>query len=335
MKIKSVEKSPKTSIEEMSEDITKRKELVKNALFGEVIKIQLEDNYSKIKNHDEKPMFKQAVSGKVVDKYKLWRIQNKALTYKKTGRNQTKKTTKAKMKVQELVWEFLEDDANSCQASGKKEFVSYKQMKKQKKYLNDTLKNLHEKFLKTVPFTCSYSLFTRFRPLWVVPPTLSNRDTCTCTVHENMDLQLTALKKANILTTVSNYQTMLRTLCCDRCSARCLERTCDECCSKTLPYAEFDNTKSVLLQQWVCKKESMIDLKTKKERFVTKYKKETQEILPRNLIIKLGNDMDKSFRHIFNILHQYNSIKQLKDSLSENDAIVHIDFSENFCTKYN
>lgn len=67
------------------------------------------------------------------------------------------------------------------------------------------MKNLHEKFLKTVPFAISYSLFTRFRPFWVVSPTLSNRDTCACTIHENMDLQLAALKKANILTTVSNY----------------------------------------------------------------------------------------------------------------------------------
>ena len=333
--IKSVEKTPKTRIEEMSEDLTKKKELVKKALFGEVIKIQLEENYSNIKTHEEKTKFKQAISGKVVDKYKLWRIQNKALTYKKTGHNKTKKETKAKINVREMVREFLQDDANSRQASGKKEFVTQKQTKKQKRYLNDTLKNLYEKFLKTVPFTISYALFTRFRPFWVVPPTLSNRDTCTCTVHENMDLQLTALKKANILTTVSNYQTMLKMLCCDRYSERCLERTCDECCLKKLPYAEFDNTKPILLQQWVSKKESIIDLKTKKERFVTKCKKETQEILPKNLITKLENDMDKFFRHSFNILHQYNSIKQMKDSLSENDAIVHMDFSENFCTKYN
>lgn len=114
--IKSVEKTPKTRIAEMSEDVTKKKELVKKALFGEVIKIQLEENYSQIKSHEEKKKFKQAISGKIVDKYKLWRIQNKALTYikyKKAGHNQIKeKATKAKTKVQSLVQEFLEDDAN-------------------------------------------------------------------------------------------------------------------------------------------------------------------------------------------------------------------------------
>ncbi|KAF5294683.1 hypothetical protein FQA39_LY02815 [Lamprigera yunnana] len=41
----------------MSEDITKKKELVKKALFGEVIKIQLEENYTKLKTHEERKKF--------------------------------------------------------------------------------------------------------------------------------------------------------------------------------------------------------------------------------------------------------------------------------------
>lgn len=90
--VKSAEKTPKTRIEEMSKDVAKKKELVKKALFGEVIKNQLEENYTKIKNHSDKKKFKQALSGNLVDKYKLWRIQNKAVTYKKTGHNLPCKT---------------------------------------------------------------------------------------------------------------------------------------------------------------------------------------------------------------------------------------------------
>ncbi|KAK9875372.1 hypothetical protein WA026_007767 [Henosepilachna vigintioctopunctata] len=52
--IKSVEKTPKTRIEDMSEDMTKKKELVKKVLFGEVIKTQLEENYTTLKTHEEK-----------------------------------------------------------------------------------------------------------------------------------------------------------------------------------------------------------------------------------------------------------------------------------------
>ena len=52
--VKSSEKTLETRIKEMSADVTKRKELAKKALFGEVIKIQLEENYAKIKSHKKK-----------------------------------------------------------------------------------------------------------------------------------------------------------------------------------------------------------------------------------------------------------------------------------------
>lgn len=70
--------------------------------------------------------------------------------------------------MQGLVQNFFEDDSNSRQAAGKKEFVSRKRVKKQKRYLLDTKKNLHKKFLKTSPCGISYPLFARLRPFWVV-----------------------------------------------------------------------------------------------------------------------------------------------------------------------
>lgn len=42
----------------MSEDITKKKELEKTARFGEVIKVRLEENQTKIKSHKEKKLNK-------------------------------------------------------------------------------------------------------------------------------------------------------------------------------------------------------------------------------------------------------------------------------------
>lgn len=180
---KSVENTPKMRIEEMSEDVSKKKELVQTALFGEVMKTQLEENYAKIKSHKEKMKFKQSISGGIVENYKLWKFKNKVLTYKKTRNNLSKSKTKnRKMQLQSLVEQFLEDDANSRIAAGKKEFISRGQIKMQKRYLLDSMKNLHKKFLKIVPFVISYTLFNRLRPFWIVPPTLLNRDTCknTC-----------------------------------------------------------------------------------------------------------------------------------------------------------
>lgn len=335
-KPKPIELTPKTRCEQLADDITERRELVKKAIFGEVLKTQLEENCAKIKNHKEKAVYRKIISGKLVNKYKLWRHKNKAITYKKTGHNLTKtKKTNKKTRKQKMVEEFLEDDAFSRQAAGKKEYITRKSERKQKRYLLDTLRNLHLKFLKVTDFKMSYSLFCRFRPFWIVPPKLQDRDTCACIMHANIDLKLAALKNAKILSTIGNYQNMLEELCCDRYYESCLERTCDNCRLKQLPYEEFDNSKMVLLKQWINKKEKITDPKTKKERFIRKYKIELKEIPPRDLILNLEEYILPFFRHECNIVHQYNTIKNLKQSLTEKDAIIHMDFSENFATKYN
>lgn len=150
-----------------------------------------------------------------------------------------------------------------------------------------------------------------------------------------MDLKLAALNSAKILTGVNNYRTMLEVLCCDRYSEKCLERICDNCSNKCLNYKDSDASKTILFKQWISKNETINDLKTKKERVVRKYKKVTQEILVRDLISKVENDQKIFIHHVFNIVHQHNQIKYLKDSLSENAAIIHMDFSENVSTKYN
>lgn len=43
----------------------------------------------------------------------------------------------------------------------------------------------------------------------------------------------------------------------------------------------------------------------------------------------------KMFQHEQDILHQYKCIKSVKESFTETDAIIHMDFSENYTTKFN
>nr|CAI5869414.1 unnamed protein product [Callosobruchus analis] len=169
----------------------------------------------------------------------------------------------------------------------------------------------------------------------VVKKAIFDRNTCACIVHENIDLKLKALKRAKILSTADSHQKLLEMLCCNSYNEKCLERTCNDCCLKALLYMEFNNDNMILLEQWTNKREMITDHKTNKKRLVTKYKKETVQVLPRDLILKLEVELRTFFRHAFNIVHQYNSIKRLKQSLTEKDVIVHMDFSENFATKYN
>ncbi|VEN45539.1 unnamed protein product, partial [Callosobruchus maculatus] len=121
----------------------------------------------------------------------------------------------------------------------------------------------------------------------------------------------------------------------DTMNETCPERTCDACCVKALRYSEFNNASTILCKQWTNKREVITDNKTNMQRFVTKYRKETIQITPRDLILELEHDLKTSFRHVFNMVQQYNSIRQMKESLIEMDAIIHMDFSENYSTKYN
>ncbi|KAG5888971.1 hypothetical protein JTB14_026042 [Gonioctena quinquepunctata] len=65
-----------------------------------------------------------------------------------------------------------------------------------------------------------------------------------------MDLILAALKNANELSTVHNHQSMLEMLCCDRYPQKCLGRTCEDRGLNILTYAEYDDSKPVVLKQW-------------------------------------------------------------------------------------
>lgn len=131
------------------------------------------------------------MSGFVAKKYKIWRLGGKSVTYKKMGFNHTKPTKKGnKNRVMAIIHKFCEDDSNSRCAAGKKKCITRNNIKKQKRYMLDSLKNLHQKFLSTYSMIIGYSLFCQLRPFWVVEPKLTDRDTCACITHENVNLKL-------------------------------------------------------------------------------------------------------------------------------------------------
>nr|CAI5859280.1 unnamed protein product [Callosobruchus analis] len=56
-----------------------------------------------------------------------------------------------------------------------------------KRYLLDNMKNLYTSFkIENPTLRCSYSSFTRYRPFYVMPPTVAARETCLCRVHTNI-----------------------------------------------------------------------------------------------------------------------------------------------------
>lgn len=85
----------------------------------------------------------------------------------------------------------------------------------------------------------------------------------------------------------------------------------------------------IAVKQWKHSKELIKDIKTKQDRYVTKYKKEMYNLKPRDLVMQLEeSDLPKLLQHEQNIVHQYKTIKSLKETLTEKDAVIHMDFSE-------
>lgn len=332
--------TPNSKVETMLKDTSKSnvESVKKKLLFSEVMESQIRENMSCIENDKEKKIVRKVLSGRIVKKYKvLDRINIKPIkqsTFKRLLDMERKtRGDKTSNNLNKIITQFFEEDCNSRQCPGKKDCITRKKIKKQKRYLQDSMRNLHQKFLKTKGIIISYTLFCRMRPFWVVTPQVNQRETCLCVIHANIDLILHSLKQSNILL-FGNYQSMLEFLCCDKYNELCLSRECKACKHRTLPYQESDNCTPISYFTWRCVTEEIIDMKTKKERKVRKYTKSTLKCPPQEVVLKLENDLVALLKHEYYIVHQYQSIKTLKDNLTENDAVIHMDFSENFNTKY-
>ncbi|KAJ8888973.1 hypothetical protein PR048_008467 [Dryococelus australis] len=105
---------------------------VRTELFkGEVLKNQI---------------LKKSLGGKTVKKYRMqsalrFQIRN-AVSHK---------VNKVKQKIREKVYKFFHDDENTTLSPGKKDVITRNKIRKQKRYLNTTMKELHERFAQQNP----------------------------------------------------------------------------------------------------------------------------------------------------------------------------------------
>lgn len=94
------------------------------------------------------------------------------------------------------VLSFYEQDDNSRIITSRSDTITRKELKKQRRLLQDTLLNLHKKFDVEHPLhKLSLSVFCAMRPFWVVTPTSKDRETsCLCKLHENCRLIIQKLR---------------------------------------------------------------------------------------------------------------------------------------------
>ncbi|KAK5640405.1 hypothetical protein RI129_011216 [Pyrocoelia pectoralis] len=263
--------TPRTKVNILTRDQNLSKEVKRQLIFGEVIKSQLSENFQNIAKNSikEKQKFIKYTSGKIIKNYRFVQELNKCFGSYKLQRTQTSRKTLSHTKLkrtqlQNDLLKFFERDDNSRMCPGKKDTITVNKCKKQKRYvITESLWHLYKKFISeyTEKYQISYATFYKNRPFWVLTltytgqwvliPTAAKRETCLCAVHENMLLLVTKMKLLQIINE-SNPEKLLRTICCDL-REECLERTCDNCKEKTIPYNDFQNDDHATYKKWILK----------------------------------------------------------------------------------
>lgn len=245
------------------------------------------------------------------------------------GKNKKKKEKKKLSQLRkEQVAIFVCRDENSRMLSGKKDFVTKNKVREQRRVLLHSLKDLHSEYsvLAEKPYKLSYRQFVRYCPFYVTPAKESDRNTCACLDHENVKLLIDRLISKGLLATMS-ISDLLSSIVCDKRRKCCMYRTCPDCCYNEIQFIGPLEEGLVTWQQW-----SRISTSQDGKTF-SNFAKVTQSGTCCDLLALFNKKLDSLAEHQFNWLHQATTFRVLKDSLTENEVCIHVDFSENYGCK--
>ncbi|CAH1119454.1 unnamed protein product [Phaedon cochleariae] len=336
--IKINRESPRIKVAELTKGQKISKEVRRQLVFGEVLKTQLQQNFIELGySAKKKRKFIEHTSGNVIKKYRLINETKKIFGSHKIQKNKaSERINETKVKRSNLITvvrKFYERDDNSRMCPGKKDTITVKKCKKQKRYLSNSLRALYEKFaLENLDlYKISYATFCKLRPFWVVIPTAAKRETCLCMIHENMLLLVTKMKLLQIIDE-SNPEAVCRTICCDM-RRECLERICETCKHKQVIFKTYQENEDSSYKKWVLKN-VVINIKGV-EKNCKKILKDEIKCTKGEMVKLLIGSLPKFMNHISNMNHQFKMIQDLKKKLNpETETVIHVDFSENYTCKY-
>ena len=249
-------------------------------------------------------------------------------TGKKSSLSHTKSLTRRSL-VRQF---FLSDDA-SRMLSGKKDTITRKKVKQQKRLMSDTLKNLHTRFSDSHDATSavSYPQFCKERPFWVVSPTQRDRETCLFLTHENMTQMLDALAHLDAISK-NRPSKMLQMVACDVAAKRCMYGECTECGGASIQIScNVDTSSPATWQVWKSVKEQREVGGANVQ--VTVMKQVTESGAIDDLVDAVNRLMPKFKRHHFNMVHQQQFYSTLRKDLAAGECMVHVDYAENYLGK--
>ena len=336
--------TPRSKTEAMTRGLNIRKDFKRAILFHNVMCQTLRDKYSTTKCDHEKYSIAKLISSKVMKKYKVMktcaeqtsisiRRLRKASTVQNEYRSQYKSVS---YRAKPVLTAFYERDDNSRITTSKRDTLSRKGVKKQRRLLLSSLKDLHKKFvIENSSMKMSYATFCFLRPFWVVIPAAKDRETCLCKLHENARLILCKLVQLKILpSNCSSVGHCIEDIVCTRGSKECYLRTCANCLMKDrLLLQEFDGDAGVKWQRWTTINENRM-IKSK-DTVVKRTVKQDVVATVGELIAAYLEIIPSLSLHVFTINHQFNQFRSLKTKSEENVAVIVVDFSENYTCHYN
>lgn len=337
--------SPNTKVEQLVKGIHVTENIRRKLLFGETIKAELRQNSQKAKDSRDKQIIAKVISGPIMKKYRLIGETKDVVSYKMHKKQRDKLNLKQYDRkqrndriskcFQKQIQTFLERDDNSKMCPGKKDFRRKGKVIKQKRLLQDSLLELHKKFLKDDShYKISYASFRRYRPFWIVSPKASDRETCACVKHANINLLVKKLFVHQLLDTFYISE-LIKTTVCNAEDKNCMFGICSICKNKKCKvqlHKCADINKMVTYQQWEnIVEERTIRNKIQKVKRTVKVEKQCTII---NLFQKLNLQLISFKKHIFIMRHQIKQMQDKKKSLAAHEIIIQIDFSENYVAKY-
>ncbi|CAH2095503.1 unnamed protein product [Euphydryas editha] len=140
-----------------------------------------------------------------------------------------------------------------------------------------------------------------------------------------MELLIQALYKKKIIK-YKNSNDLINSLCCSK--TECLLERCNLCKNKVVDYQEFDNDDPLSFKKWENSTSSYVVKGVEKtKKMIAKNKVTTS---PKQVIEELENIIPIFLKHEGTRRWQFTAVKDLKEHLKDNEAIIHIDFSENY-----
>jgi len=215
-----------------------------------------------------------------------------------------------------LVCDFYQDDEFSRLMPGSKDIVSvgYK-VHQQKRLLLCNLKELFVEFRNLHPnVTISFSKFCSLRPKWcVLLGSSGSHAVCVCALHQNAKLLAIACQL--------DYKQMMQIIVCDTTNKNCMVHRCSNCPGKVALISKLqeleclEETSEIKFKQWQSTDRTTLNSLT----------------LPKDEFIELATSkLDKLTAHSFIAKSQAQYLKNRKESIQFETAIVLGDFSENY-----